>query len=102
MKAKLIYSHFVKSDLKEIYDWYKKIDKNLWKQFTEEFYLKVNFIKESPLSFEVKYDNCRILFLKKFPYGIHFKYDEKENLIEIFSVFHTSREPAYWKSRNFR
>ncbi|WP_294199741.1 MULTISPECIES: type II toxin-antitoxin system RelE/ParE family toxin [Chryseobacterium] len=99
MKAKLIYSHFVKSDLKEIHDWYKNIDKKLWNKFKQEFQSKINFIKENPLIFEIRYDRQRILFLKKFPYGIHFIYDEKQNCIEIYSVFHTSRNPEQWSRK---
>lgn len=97
--TKLIYSHFVKDDLKEINEWYKKINKKLWNNFIKEFRLKVNFIKENPLSFEVKYDYNRIVFLKRFPYGIHYSYNEEENIIEIYSVFHTSRSPEHWKDR---
>jgi plasmid stabilization system protein ParE len=99
MANKLIYNRFVKDDLKEINEWYKEINKELWNSFTKEFRLRINLIKENPLSFELKYNNIRIVFLKKFPYGIHFKYDEKKNLIEIYSVFHTSRDPEIWKDR---
>jgi plasmid stabilization system protein ParE len=96
---KLIYSHFVKNDLKEINDWYKKIDKKLGNNFIKEFRLKINFIKENPLSFEFKYGQNRIVFLKNFPYGIHYFYNEEKNIIEIYSVFHTSRDPEEWKAR---
>ena len=99
MEIKLIYSHFVKKDLKEINDWYKKIDRKLWNNFIKEFRLKINFIRENPLSFEQKYDYNRIVFLKKFPYGIHYFYNEEKNIIEIYSIFHTSRDPENWKTR---
>jgi len=99
MAIKLIYSRFVKNDLKEINEWYKKINKELWNNFTKEFRLKINLIKENPLSFELKYNNIRIVFLNKFPYGIHYSYDAEENIIEIYSVFHTSRDPEKWKDR---
>lgn len=99
MATKLIYGHLVKWDLKEINNWYNKIDKKLWTQFIKEFRSKINFIKENPLSFELKYDDIRIVFLKTFPYGIHYSYNEDRNLIEIYSVFHTSRNPDNWKTR---
>lgn len=99
MGIKITYSHFVKNDLKEINDWYKGIDKKLWNIFIKEFRSKINFIKENPLSFEFKYDHNRIVFLKKFPYGIHYFYNKDKNLIEIYSVFHTSRNPDEWKVR---
>lgn len=67
MATKLIYNRFVKDDLKEINDWYKEINKELWNSFIKEFRLKIHLIKENPLSFELKYNNIRIVFLKKFP-----------------------------------
>ncbi|MBD3904843.1 type II toxin-antitoxin system RelE/ParE family toxin [Chryseobacterium sp. Ch-15] len=99
MATKLIYSHFVKNDLKEINNWYRKIDKKLLDNFLKEFRYKINFIKENPLSCELKYDENRIVFLKKFPFGIHYFYNKEKNLIEIYSVFHTARNPEQWKDR---
>lgn len=99
MATKLIYNRFVRDDLKEINEWYKEINKELWNSFTKEFRLKINLIKENPLSFELKYNNIRIVFLKKFSYGIHYSYNTEENIIEIYSVFHTSRDPEIWKDR---
>jgi len=99
VEIKIIYSHFVKQDLREINDWYREIDKKLWNNFIKEFRSKINFIKENPLSLELKYDDNRIIFLKKFPYGIHYFYNKEENLLEIYSVFHTSKNPENWKKR---
>ncbi|MDF2932221.1 MAG: type toxin-antitoxin system RelE/ParE family toxin [Chryseobacterium sp.] len=99
MEIKIIYSHFVKQDLREINDWYREIDKKLWNNFIKEFRSKINFIKENPLSLELKYDDNRIIFLKKFPYAIHYFYNKEENLLEIYSVFHTSKNPENWKKR---
>ncbi len=72
MKTEIVYTHFVKMDLNEINDWYRKIDKKLWDFFLKEFCLKINFIKENPLASEIKYDFTRIVFLQKFPFGIHY------------------------------
>ncbi|MGE4512942.1 MAG: type II toxin-antitoxin system RelE/ParE family toxin [Chryseobacterium sp.] len=99
MATNLIYGHFVKLDLKEIHDWYNKIDRKIWISFRKEFQSKISVIKENPLSFEQKYDNNRIAFLKKFPFGIHYSYNAEESIIEIYSVFHTSRNPEIWKDR---
>ncbi|MCW3169130.1 type II toxin-antitoxin system RelE/ParE family toxin [Chryseobacterium sp. 09-1422] len=99
MKAEIIYSQFVKIDLKEINQWYNKIDKRLWNFFLKGFRLKINYIRENPLALEVKYDVNRIAFLKKFPYAIHYQFDETENNVKVLAVFHTSRNPENWKER---
>lgn len=99
MKAKIIYNPFIKNDLKEINKWYNEIDVKLWMAFINDYRLKINFIKENPTASEVRYDDCRIVFLKKFPFGIHYQFDEKHQTIKIFAVFHTSRNPENWTSR---
>lgn len=100
METKLIYNHFVKRDLKEISDWYRKIDVRLWNDFVREFKSTVNLIKENPLSFEIKYDAIRIVLLKRFPFKIHYLYNEEKDLIEIYSVFHTPETPNIGKIEN--
>ncbi len=77
MKAEIKYSHFVKIDLKEN-QCYNKIDKTLWSFFLKEFRLKINYIRENPLALEVKYDDSRIVILKRFPYAIHYQFYETE------------------------
>ncbi|MDR6160216.1 plasmid stabilization system protein ParE [Chryseobacterium sp. SLBN-27] len=96
-KAKMVISENADFDLKEIADWYNARNKKLIWIFLKDFKEKVKFISENPLACEVRYENFRIIYLKKFPFGIHFKYDENKNLIEIYSVFHTSRDPEIWK-----
>lgn len=98
-KAKIIYTHSVKADLKEINQWYSRIDKKIWSFFIKEFYLKINFISENALASEIKYDVSRIVFLRKFPYGIHYQFNEFKNEVEIYAVFHTSRNPENWIER---
>lgn len=99
MKAEIVYTHFVKIDLKDINQWYCKIDKRLWSYFLKEFHLKINFISENPVASELKYDLNRIVFLRKFPYGIHYQFDEGKNIVEVYAVFHVSRNPVIWESR---
>jgi len=104
MKAELIYSHFVKSDLKEIHDWYKNIDKKLWNKFKQEFQSKINFIKENPLIFEIRYDRQRILFLKKFLMGfISFMMKNKTALkyIQSFTLPEILNNGAENKNQDF-
>jgi hypothetical protein len=54
-------------------------------------------IKKNPLKFETRYQQNRITFTKKFPYGIHFTISNKT--ITIVAVFHTSQNPNIWEDR---
>ena len=99
MKAKKIILKSVDLDLLEIVNWYNKIDRKLSLMFFKEFKEKVNYISKNPSTCEKKYDDTRIAYLKKFPYSIHYIYEELENRIIIYSVFHTSRNPETWSER---
>jgi plasmid stabilization system protein ParE len=97
-KAKTVISENADFDLNEIADWYNARDKRLIWIFLKDFKEKVKYIAENPLACEIRYENFRIAYLKKFPFGIHFKYNDEKNIIEIYSVFHTSRDPEEWKT----
>ena len=99
MKAKLIYSPFVKEDIKNGVQWYTKINKKLSQEFLKEYRAKIVFLSKNPNSAEIKYENHRISFLKIFPYGIHYEFFENENTIIVYAVFHTSRNPKIWIER---
>lgn len=98
-KAKIVISEKADFDLSEIADWYNVIDKKLIWLFLKDFKTKVKYISENPFSCEVRYENFRIAYLKKFPFGIHYQFDESKNMVKIFSVFHASRNPENWKER---
>jgi len=99
MTIKIIYSKYVKDDLKDITQWYSRINNVLTKKFSSDFRNKISLIKDNPQSFEIKYENTRIVFLDNFPYGIHYELFETESCIKIYAIFHTSRNPQIWQER---
>lgn len=98
-RAEVVISENADFDLTEIADWYNARNKELIYIFLKDFKERVKQISENPLSCGIRYGNFRIAFLKKFPFGIHYLYNEKKNLVEIYSVFHTSRNPEQWTDR---
>lgn len=88
----------VTEDLKEIAFWYNRQSKGLGMLFLKEISTEVSKITKNPLAYEVRYAAIRIAFIKKFPYGIHFEYLEKEEQVNILAVFHTSQNPESWQN----
>lgn len=99
MKIKKQVSEIVKQDLKEAAVWYNQARKGLGILFLKEVNKKVKQILKNPLAYEIRYENIRIAFVKRFPYGIHFEYLEIDNRVNILAVFHTSRNPEIWNER---
>ncbi|WP_083139797.1 type II toxin-antitoxin system RelE/ParE family toxin [Polaribacter reichenbachii] len=67
-------------------------------KFLESLYAEFDFIKMKPNSFQIKYRDSRVRYLKSFPFGIHYRIKNK-TIIEILAVLHTSRNPEFWIKR---
>jgi plasmid stabilization system protein ParE len=85
------------NDIREAFLWYEDQKDNLGSTFEDYVNKAVDSIQSNPLKTQVRYGSTRVFFLKKFPYGIHFQINE--NHILIVAVFHTSKEPEKWQSR---
>lgn len=96
MKVKKLVSHSVKQNLQQASFWYNSKQKNLGKTFLHDVKTTVNYICQDPLLFQIRYDTIRIAFLEKFPYGIHYEYFSDSNQVNIYAVFHTSKNPETW------
>jgi len=88
-----------KQDTKSAAQWYNKQEKGLGKNFTKQVREKIKFIKQSPKTIAVRYDETRTAIVSGFPYMIHFDIDQPKKLIIVSAIFHTSRDPERWYQR---
>ncbi|KAB1063488.1 type II toxin-antitoxin system RelE/ParE family toxin [Salibacter halophilus] len=79
------------ADIREAFLWYEDQKNELGDLFQDYIFKAVKSVRINPLKYQVRYDDVRICFLKKFPYGVHFTVTEDEIL--IIAVFHTSLDP---------
>ncbi|WP_310558233.1 type II toxin-antitoxin system RelE/ParE family toxin [Flavobacterium sp.] len=47
----------------------------------------------------MKYNEIRCRKIEKFPFLIHYQINENLNIVTVFAVFHTSRNPEIWNKR---
>lgn len=80
-------------DAKDAKAWYKEQQSGLDKQFANSIKSTILFVQRNPFAFAVRYRNIRVAFPKKFPYGIHFYIDEKNQQIIIIAITHNKRNP---------
>lgn len=90
MIYKVVIIEEAKLDYKKSLFFYKDIHPKLAVRFNDSFKKSLETIKQNPLLFQIRYDNVRIIFLKSFPYALH--YSIYENCVVIKSIFHTSRD----------
>jgi len=72
--------------------WYEKEQPGLGDRFENEFLRKVTLIQNNPLHYPIK-KGFHETTTEVFPFLIVYKVDERRGVINIASVFHTSRHP---------
>ncbi|MFP9113072.1 type II toxin-antitoxin system RelE/ParE family toxin [Flavobacterium sp. RHBU_3] len=84
-------------DVEEAILWYEEQRTGLSFDFELCLEVAVSEIIRNPEAFQSRYKNVKIVFIKRFPFGIH--YIETAEMIIVIGVFHTSRSPKSWKKR---
>lgn len=94
---KLLINPFAELELNEAKEWYNLQKDKLGDKFINEVDKTVMQINENPYQFPKEKKQIRKAVVKTFPYSIFFYV--ADNLINIFAVFHSSRNPMIWKKR---
>lgn len=89
----------VKTDIVNAVDYYKNISPELAKQFLFRLREAQIHIAKSPLGFQVKYKNVRMLLLKQFPYHVHYITDGQSKCIIIIAIIHAYKNPMDYSDR---
>ena len=91
MDYSLIIKPEAEKDIDQAVEWYQDQDKNLISQLLNEFENGFNKILDNPKHFQKRYHEIRIIFTKKFPYGIY--YTLEEGKIYVHAVLHNKQNP---------
>jgi plasmid stabilization system protein ParE len=84
----------VENDLDEIINYYTiNVGVHIAAQFLDEFEQQLQTLKRDPF-FQTRYNEVRCLAVGKFPFLIHYTADEKDKMVWIHGVIHTSRNPT--------
>ena len=98
-KYKIVVEPDALQDIQEATDWYNEQLKGLGSRFQKQVVTQVNTLKKNPLGYAIRYAAVRCMIVKKFPFMVHFTIDENQKLVEVFAVYHTSRNPKIWEER---
>ena len=70
----------------------------LGENFIEAVQQVIDAIAKDPLRYPIVWNNVREGPLSDFPFAVYYRI--KSNRIVIISIFHSSRDPTVWQSRN--
>lgn len=91
MAYKLIIKSEAENDLNKAIEWYKEQNEKLPSQLLHEIEDGFNKIQNNPEHYQKRYKEIRIIFTKKFPYGIY--YTLEKNTIFVHAVLHNKQHP---------
>lgn len=98
MGFNLIVKPDAEDDLISSLDWYFNINQKLAQDFFEKINESFEKIKKNPQHYQKRYKEIRIVFVRKFPYGIY--YITEGNTIYILAILHTKQNPKTAIKRN--
>jgi len=98
MNYTLLIGPFAEIDLKEAKDWYDLQRDDLGAEFIGEIKNTIYRIQENPEQFPFIKSGIRKAIVKRFPFVIFFSVNDE--LINVFAVFHVSRNPMIWNNRS--
>lgn len=95
MTYRLIISAAAENDILSAMLWYEAQREGLSLDFELSLDAAFSYLERSPQLFQTKYKEARVIYLDKFPYGIH--YIVKSDTVKIIGVFHTGQNPEKWQ-----
>lgn len=98
MNFHLLVEPLAKEDIRKAYDWYEEKQIGLGETFLDQIDSAFNQISDRPKSFQKRYKEVRINFIKQFPYGVHYIIDDKK--IIVLAVFAEKQSPDLWSKRS--
>ncbi len=89
----VILNDAVADEIQEAVNYYKEKQKSLGKRFYKAAKKTLKSLENDALLFQVKYKNVRCVKVEKFPYLIHYKVNQKLNIVQVFAVICTHKNP---------
>lgn len=92
MAHKIIIKPGAELDILEALEWYEKVRQDrLVLDFLAKLDDEFNRISKNPEIFQKRYREIKIVFMKRFPYGIH--YTLEDEIIYVHAILHMKRKP---------
>lgn len=88
---------FAELDIKHAKEWYNGKSDNLGDEFFIEVEKTISQLLYNPKQFPTVTKNIRKAVVKRFPFCIF--YIVGANTIDVYAVFHNSRNPQVWRNR---
>ena len=87
------------NEIEEARDWYSQQAQGLGESLLIEIEKALEVIIERPTLWPIHKRGLRQCMLHKFPYILHYRWDESKDVVTLYAVAHAKRRPGYWFKR---
>jgi|SRR5690554_586684 len=100
MKFKVEFNPDFYHDIAQAVDWYNGKQAGLGDRLFNNIKKQTAKLSTSALHFAIKYDDIRCMCIEKFPYMVHYRILEQNQMVKVEALFHTSQDPKIWDKRS--
>jgi len=86
-----------RAEVLEAKAWYEQRSPGLGLEFARAVDASISSAVRTPEAYPAVAEECRRVLLRRFPYSVIFRHDDRELL--VVAVFHHKREPGTWLPR---
>lgn len=87
-------------DIQAATDWYNAEVPGLGSRFQEKIIEQIDSLEGNANGYNIRYADVRCMFIKTFPFMVHYTVSDSTMTVNVFAVIHTSRHPKIWEQRN--
>jgi toxin ParE1/3/4 len=98
MSLRITFHRAAKAEFVEASVWYESKRVGLALDFIAEIDRCVSLAAEKPSQHAAVRGDIRRVMVNRFPYSVYFRAEQRR--IVVLAVFHSSRNPAIWLTRN--
>ena len=80
-------------------EYYEEQERELGLDFSIQVYESIQRVITNPITWTKVSPNIRRVLLPRFPFGILYHFDSRNDQVFIVAVMHLRREPDYWRDR---
>jgi mRNA-degrading endonuclease RelE of RelBE toxin-antitoxin system len=85
-------------EILKAFEYYEHISLSVLTNFDNQLEEVYKNLEKNPF-YQVRYKHLRAIPFKSFPFLVFFDVDQDNNIIYIYSVFHTSQDPSKYPVR---
>lgn len=92
-RFKVVINNQVTNEIQEAVDYYKEKQPSLGIRFYNAAKKTLKSLENDALLYQEKYKSVRCLEVKRFPYLIHYKVNEKSKIVHVYALICTYKNP---------